>query len=194
MLACWRRGCSRTPTRARLRAVVISPVLSNIYLHEVVDEWFHCDVRPRLHGRSALVRYADDLVMVFAQEEDARRVLAVLPKRFGKYGLALHPDKTRLLDFLGLTHHWGHSRSKKWIVQQRTAKDRFSRSLHRVRDWCRDNRHEPLARQQQQLASKLRGTMSTIPPGRPDNRYLFCQLAHGGPPAFANLAKTRVAP
>ncbi len=152
---------------------VISPILSNIYLHEVVDVWFHRDVLPRLYGRSALVRYADDLVMVFAHEQGARQVLAVLPKRFGKYGLTLHPDKTRLLDFrrrdrgnpagpgtfdfLGLTHHWGHSRSKKWIVQQRTAKDRFSRSLRRVRGWCRVNRHEPLAVQQQQLAQKLRG-------------------------------------
>lgn len=152
---------------------VISPILANIYLHEVVDEWFHRDVLPRLEGRARLVRYADDLVMVFAFESDARRVLNVLPKRFGKYGLTLHPDKTRLLDFrrprrgnpsgpmtfdfLGFTHHWGVSRNGKGLVKQRTAKDRFSRALRRVRTWCRDHRHQPVRAQQQALSQKLRG-------------------------------------
>jgi group II intron reverse transcriptase/maturase len=152
---------------------VVSPCLANIYLHEVTDEWFHRDVLPRLKGRARLVRYADDLVLVFSREDDARRVLGVLPKRFGRYGLTLHPDKTRLLDFrrrdrgnpagpetfdfLGFTHYWGVSRSGKWIVKQRTAKDRLSRSLHRVRQWCRAHRHEPLRAQQQALAQKLRG-------------------------------------
>ena len=128
---------------------------------------------PRLKGRARLVRYADDLLMVFAREDDARRVFAVLPKRFGKYSLTLHPDKTRLVDFrrrdrgnpagpgtfdfLGLTHDWGVSRNGKWIVKQRTAKDRFSRALHRVREWCRAHRHDPLRAQQQSLAQKLRG-------------------------------------
>src|SRR6202011_3710259 len=71
----------------------------NIFLHEVLDVWFHRDVPGRLRGRSHLVRYADDAVMLFEYEEDARRVMAVLPKRFGKYGLTLHPEKTRLLAF-----------------------------------------------------------------------------------------------
>jgi RNA-directed DNA polymerase len=152
---------------------VVSPCLANIYLHEVIDEWFHRDVLPRLKGRGRLVRYADDLVLVFSRGDDAHRVLDVLPKRFGKYGLTLHPDKTRLLDFrrhdrgnpagpgtfdfLGFTHYWGVARSGKWIVKQRTAKDRFSRSLHRVRQWCRAHRHDPLRAQQQALAQKLRG-------------------------------------
>jgi RNA-directed DNA polymerase len=152
---------------------VISPLLANIYLHEVVDRWFYRDVVPRLKGRARLVRYADDLVLTFSSEADALRVLKVLPERFGKYGLELHPDKTRLLDFrrrdrgnptkpgtfdfLGFTHYWSHSRSGKWIVKQRTAKDRFSRALRRVRRWCRYNRHEPLVVQQKALAQKLRG-------------------------------------
>jgi RNA-directed DNA polymerase len=76
---------------------VVSPLLANVYLHYVLDVWFEQDVKPRLQGRAFLVRYADDFVMGFACEEDARRVLEVLPKRFGKYGLALHPDKTRLV-------------------------------------------------------------------------------------------------
>ena len=78
---------------------VISPLLANVYLHYVLDVWFVREVQPRLRGRSFLIRYADDFVMGFACEEDARRVLEVLPKRFGKYGLTLHPDKTRLVPF-----------------------------------------------------------------------------------------------
>jgi retron-type reverse transcriptase len=78
---------------------VISPLLANIYLHEVLDEWFAREVKPRLRGRAHLVRYADDFVIAFEQEDDARRVMDVLPKRFGKYGLRLHPEKTRLVRF-----------------------------------------------------------------------------------------------
>jgi RNA-directed DNA polymerase len=152
---------------------VVSPLLANIYLNEVIDQWFHREVVPRLKGRARLIRYADDLVMAFSREDDARRVLDVLPKRFGKYGLELHGDKTRLLDFrrrdrespskpatfdfLGFTHFWGRSRFGKWIVMQRTAKDNFSRALRRVRQWCRTHRHEPVAVQQKYLAWKLRG-------------------------------------
>ena len=78
---------------------MISPLLANIYLHEVLDKWFETEVKPRLQGRAHLIRYADDFVMVFASEDDARRVMDVLPKRFGKYGLTLHPEKTRLVRF-----------------------------------------------------------------------------------------------
>src|SRR4029077_7187459 len=113
---------------------VISPLAANVYLHYVLDVWFAQEVKPRLKGRAFLVRYADDFVMGFACEADARRVLGVLPQRFGKYGLTIHPETTRLVpfprppsrplragsavppqvgsfDFLGFTHFW--SRSKK---------------------------------------------------------------------------------
>lgn len=154
---------------------VISPLLANIYLHEVIDDWFVRDVRPRLSGRAELVRYADDLVFVFAKEEDARRVLEVLPKRFGKYGLTLHPDKTRLVpfhrpdrndgdddgpgtfDLLGFTHHWGLSRNGKWVVKKRTAKDRLSRTLRRIRGWCSQHRHDDVEEQHRALGRKLNG-------------------------------------
>jgi len=154
---------------------VISPLLANIYLHEVLDEWFVRDVLPRLKGRAQLVRYADDFVIVFGREEDARRVLDVLPKRFGKYGLSLHPDKTRLVpfhrpdrddgdddgpgsfDLLGFTHHWGLSRRGKWVVMKRTANDRLSRALRRVRVWCREHRHWRVKEQHRILAQKVRG-------------------------------------
>ncbi len=154
---------------------VISPLLANIYLHEVLDEWFVREVRPRLRGRAELVRYADDLLFVFAHKDDAERVLAVLPKRFGKYGLALHPDKTRLVSFhrpdrnngggdgpgtfdlLGFTHHWGLSRKGKWVLKKRTAKDRISRTLRRIAQWCRLHRHDDVEVQQRALARRLNG-------------------------------------
>jgi len=154
---------------------VISPLLANIFLHEVLDEWFTRDVRPALDGRAALVRYADDVAVVFEHRRDAERFLAVLPKRFGVYGLTLHPDKTRLVpfrrpdrvrkdedgpgtfDLLGFTHYWGLSLRGKWIVKQRTAKDRFSRALHRFREWCRWHRHDPLKAQHLALVKKLKG-------------------------------------
>ncbi len=82
---------------------VISPLLANIYLHEVLDQWLVRDVLPRLSRRAVPVRYADDFLIVFAQKRDAERVLEVLPKRFGRYGLTVHPDKTRLVPFTGRT-------------------------------------------------------------------------------------------
>ena len=155
---------------------VISPLLANIYLHEVLDEWFVRDVRPRLKGRATLVRYADDFVFVLEQKIDAERILDVLPKRFGKYGLTLHPDKTRLVpfqrplltdrgggpgpgtfDLLGFTHHWARSRKGNWVVKRRTATDRFSRALHRFREWCRNHRHDPVKAQHRTLVRKLVG-------------------------------------
>ncbi len=156
---------------------VVSPMLANIFLHEVLDVWFDREVKPRLAGKAVLVRYADDAVFLFANEKDARRVMNVLPKRLGKYGLELHPDKTRLVDFrrpdrfapasanegpgtfdlLGFTHHWGMARSGKWVVKQRTAKDRFRRALKRVAEWCREHRHDDVRAQQQALGQKLRG-------------------------------------
>jgi group II intron reverse transcriptase/maturase len=154
---------------------VISPLLANIYLHEVLDEWFVHEVKPRLRGQAYLVRYADDFVFVFARKDDAERVLEVLPKRFGKYGLTLHPDKTRLVpfhrpgrkdgdddgpgtfDLLGFTHHWGLSRSGKWVVKKRTAKDRISRALRRFRDGCCVHRHWKIKEQHRALARKLNG-------------------------------------
>ena len=153
---------------------VISPLLANVYLHEVLDTWFEDVVRPRMRGAAHLVRFADDAVIVFAREDDARRVAEVLPKRLAKYGLTLHPEKTRLVafgrprsgcggerpgafDFLGFTHYWGKSRRGHPVVQRKTARDRFTRSLRAVRVWCRANRHLPLAEQQRVLSQKLRG-------------------------------------
>lgn len=159
---------------------VASPILSNIYLHKVLDEWFEETVKPRLRGAACLIRFADDFVLVFQLETDARRVLEVLPKRFDRYGLRLHPDKTRLVrferprgkaeprgvqpheeprsfDFLGFTHYWEKSRRGIWVVKRKTASDRFSRALQRLNLWCQRNRHAPMTWQHAQLLSKLRG-------------------------------------
>ena len=154
---------------------VISPLLANIYLHTVLDGWFVRDVQPALARQAEMIRYADDLVVVFESKQDAERFLAVLPRRLGRYGLTLHPDKTRLVsfqrpdrvdddadgpgtfDFLGFTHHWAVSRKGRWIVKQRTAKDRFSRALRRLGEWCRWHRHDPLEAQHRALTRKLKG-------------------------------------
>jgi len=165
------------PERGTPQGGVISPLLSNIYLHEVLDVWFHDMVQPVMRGRCFMVRYADDAVMGFELEDDARRVLAVLAKRFGKYGLTLHPKKTRLVDFrrprrdcklgrdhsfdmLGFTHYWGKSRKGRWTVKRKTAKGRFSRSLKRISRWCRQNRHQRVTDQREGLNRKLHGHYS----------------------------------
>lgn len=153
---------------------VVSPLLANVYLHEVLDEWFEHEVKPRLSGRTTLVRYADDFVMLFAREDDARRVLDVLAKRFAKYGLRLHPEKTRLLkfhrpsspvdaqkpgsfDLLGFTHFWAKSRMGKWVLKRKTMTTRFSRALRNISAWCRAYRHRKIAEQHAALCRKLRG-------------------------------------
>jgi len=170
-------GVVTYPERGSPQGGVISPLMSNIYLHEVLDQWFEGEVKPRLRGRAFMVRFADDALLAFAREEDARRVLEVLPKRFERFGLTLHPEKTRLVDFrrpsragekpgsqrersfdlLGFTHHWGRSRKGRWVVQRKTAKARFSRAVRQIGNWCRRNRHLPVAEQQRALGRKLRG-------------------------------------
>ena len=169
-------GAMLHPESGSPQGGVVSPMLANIYLHTVLDEWFENEVKPRLVRDARLFRYADDAVLVFANEADARKVYEVLPKRFEKYGLALHPEKTRLFEFrrptvkdggddikratfdlLGFTHHWGKSLRGKWIVIRKTAKDRFQRALKRIVDWCKRHRHESIREQQKAIARRLRG-------------------------------------
>jgi len=156
---------------------VISPLLANIYLHHVLDKWFEEEVQPRLSGRSSMVRYADDAVLLFSNEQDAQRVMEVLPKRFGRYGLTLHPEKTRLIKFkpprlgcddqdrgsfnmLGFTHFWGKTRKGGWAVKRKTANDRFRRALKGISEWCKINRQVRVRDQHKILTSKLRGHYS----------------------------------
>jgi RNA-directed DNA polymerase len=159
----------------------LSPMLSNIYLHEVLDRWYETEVRPRMKGRTFMVRFADDAVLGFEREEDAERVMRVIGKRLARYGLSLHPEKTRLLpfgrpgqdgscngengrntkphtfDYLGFTHYWGKSRSGKWVVKRKTARDRYSRGLAKVKQWCGKNRHLSMQDQHKALGRKLQG-------------------------------------
>lgn len=158
---------------------VISPLLANIYLHHVLDTWFESMAKPKLRGEAFLVRYADDFVIVCGMQSDSEKLMTVLPKRFGKYGLMLHPEKTRLVrftkpaftsnrnggdggsgtfDLLGFTHYWHRSyRGKGWVIGQKTAKSRLTRAIRKVAEWCRANRHRKVADQHRDLVPKLRG-------------------------------------
>lgn len=149
---------------------LISPLLSNIYLHYVLDVWFSEEIQPLLKGRSMIVRYADDFVLGFESKSDAERVMKVLPKRFKKYHLELHSEKTKLIDlqskrgkgersfdFLGFTHYLGYSRKGKRILKRKTSSKRFTRALKRIRDWLRKNRHKRLDKLISELNVKLRG-------------------------------------
>jgi RNA-directed DNA polymerase len=186
------------PTTGTPQGGVVSPILSNVYLHKVLDEWFEEAVKPRLHGAACLIRFADDFVLVFELETDARRVLEVLPKRFGRYGLGLHPDKTRLVrfkrpgkageqeaqpheeprsfDFVGFTHYWEKSRRGRWMVKRKTAPDRLTRALRRYNLWCRQNRHAPIAWQHGELLRKLHGHRDYY--GIPGNSRSLNSLLH----------------
>jgi group II intron reverse transcriptase/maturase len=155
---------------------VISPLLSNIYLHHVMDVWFEMVVKPRMLGKVFMVRFADDIIVGFSDKQDAIRVLEVLPRRFGKFGLTVHPEKTRLVpfnrprkedqkpdekcgtfDFLGFTHYWGRSMKGYWVVKRKTVSKRLSSKIQGVAKWCRDNRHLPIRDQHKTLCVKLQG-------------------------------------
>ena len=154
---------------------VISPLLSNIYLHEVLDTWWVRMVQPVLRGKSFLIRYADDFVMGFELKSDAERVYRIIFQRFEKFGLRLHPEKTRLVpfgrpegpqagdrtqhtfDFLGFTHYWGKTRKGGWTVMRKTSRQRFNRSLKAIHQGCRINCHEALRIQVEKLGLKLKG-------------------------------------
>jgi group II intron reverse transcriptase/maturase len=157
---------------------VISPLLSNIYLHEVLDTWFVKDVQPRMRGRCFLVRFADDAVLGFEYKADAERVMAVISKRFEKYGLELHPEKTKLVDmrspyddngmnqggtdpgsttFLGFKHYWAKSRKGSWVIKQMTDSTRLNRAVQAVAEWIKRHRHESMRKQQEALNLKMKG-------------------------------------
>lgn len=163
------------PDVGTVQGSVLSPMLGNIYLHNVLDLWFERDVRPRMRGRVLLVRYADDFVIAFENEDDARRVAEVLPKRFERFGLTLHPDKTRVLpfgrppsdqtegkgpatfDLLGFTHYWRRSRSGRWVPGLKTRTARLRRAITAVADYCRRHRHKPVKEQSAALKRRLEG-------------------------------------
>lgn len=166
------------PDEGTAQGSILSPLLGNIYLHHVLDLWFEREVRPRLRGHAVLVRYADDFLLGFEHEDDAKRVLAVLHKRMARYGLTLHPEKTRLLDFrrpprdqtsgkgpgsfdfLGFTLHWRRSLTGKWSVAFKTRRARLGRAIRLVYDWCRSHRHLSVKEQHVALVRRLAGHMN----------------------------------
>ena len=162
---------------------VISPLAANIFLHYVLDEWYEQEVKPRLKGRSFLIRFADDFIIGCELESDARRIMEVLPRRFDRYGLTIQPEKTKLVkfgkppkkeqsgpkaclersrrnetfDFLGFTHYWAKSRRGYWVIKRKTARKRQRRSIKSLWQWCKENRHLPLEEQHRMLCLKLNG-------------------------------------
>jgi len=161
------------PGKGTPQGGVISPLLSNLFLHEVLDDWFVRTVKPRLRGKASMVRYADDAVIMCELKEDADRIYKVLGLRFGKYGLKIHPEKTRLLDFrkpgkeqrkgnssftfLGFTHYWTKSRKGNWIVGRKTDRNRFKRAINVINTWCRMNRGLKIREQWEALKAKIIG-------------------------------------
>lgn len=163
------------PEDGTVQGSVLSPVLGNIYLHHVLDSWFEREVVPRIRGRARLIRYADDAVIGFEHEADARKVLEALRKRFERYGLRLHPEKTRVVsferpertrqtgkakatfDFLGFTHYWRRARSGRWMPWVRTRTARLRRFIATVADWCRSHRHVPVKEQHAALTQRIAG-------------------------------------
>ncbi len=153
---------------------VVSPVIANIFLHHVLDEWYVKQAKPRLTGRSFLVRFADDFVLGCENEVDGQRLMKVLPKRFEKYGLTIHPEKSKMIsfkwpskfsaksgngtfDFLGFTHYWGKSRNGNWVIKRQTSRKRQRRAMRNLYLYCRNNKHEPVKEQFRQLSAKLHG-------------------------------------
>lgn len=163
------------PDKGTPQGGVISPLLSNIFLHYVLDEWIAKEVEPRMKGKSFIIRWADDFIIGFQLETDANRAKEVLPKRFNRFGLELHPDKTSLIkfgkpprkatgqqksetfDFLGFTYYWGRSLKGYQIIKKKTARKRLTRYLKMMWNWCKANRHDPIGDQHKTLCLKLRG-------------------------------------
>jgi RNA-directed DNA polymerase len=168
-------GALMHPDKGTPQGGGISPMLANVFLHHVLDEWFVKDVQPRMKGRCFLTRFADDFIIGCALQADARRVMAVLPKRFARFRLTMHPEKTVLLafkrppsrnqsaggtgtfNFLGFTHYWGKTRQGYWVIKRKTIGKRLRRFMKESWTWCRDHRHAPLHEQHRTLSAKLRG-------------------------------------
>ena len=173
-------GVHTTPEVGTPQGGVISPLLANIFLHYVLDEWFEQEVRPRLKGQAFLIRYADDFVIGVAREDDARRILEVLPKRMSKYGLTVHPEKTRLVRFTnrrvtdvsrrrrgtfrtadlrlsGFHPLLGPKPTRRMGDQAQDGEGPIRRALHALWEWCRKNLHQPFSDQHQKLRQKLKG-------------------------------------
>lgn len=162
------------PEEGTAQGSSLSPLLGNVYLHHVLDQWFEREVLSRMKGKAHLIRYADDFVMGFEREDDAKRVMGVLGRRFEKYGLRLHPTKTRLLpfrrppwgsggkgpasfDFLGFTVFYRRVRTGGWMPALKTCTARLRRAIGAITAWCRSHRQDAVREQSIALTRRLTG-------------------------------------
>jgi len=165
------------PEKGTPQGSIVSPLLSNIYLHETLDKWYKEEIQPQLQGKSFMIRYADDALMGFQTKEEAEHILEALKARLLEFGLELHPEKTRLVyfgkpggknnqsdqrrpgsfDFLGFTHYWGKSLNNIWVVKRKTAGKKFREKLKTMKQWCKKNRHLPLEEQYKKICQKIKG-------------------------------------
>lgn len=165
----------QTPEDGTVQGSILSPLLGNVYLHHVIDRWYEAEVKPRMRGRTCVIRYADDLLFGFEEREDAERVMAVLGKRLGRYGLSLSADKTELLDFrrppreqqegkgpstfdfLGFTHYWRRSRQGRWYPAWKTRMKSLKKAVKENQSWCKANRHLSIPEQHAALTRCIQG-------------------------------------
>lgn len=165
-------GYIKHPVTGTPQGGIVSPILSNLYLHMVLDEWFEEVVRSRLKGRSIMCRYADDWVCAFQYREDAERFYRVLPQRLGRYELQIEPSKTKIVrfsrfhpsrkrgrtfTFLGFEFYWFKDRKGIARVKRRTAPARQLKALRRMKAWLKAARHLPKKQFFQSLKRKLIG-------------------------------------
>ena len=168
-------GALRHPDKGTPQGGVVSPMVANVFLHHVLDEWFVKDVLPRRQGHCFLRRCADDCIIGGEREADARRIMDVLPQRFTRFRLTMHPEKTALMafqrppsrdraaggtgtfDVLGFTHYWAKTRQGYWVIKRKTVGKRLRRFMKESWAWCREHRHAPLQEQHRTLCAKLRG-------------------------------------
>jgi group II intron reverse transcriptase/maturase len=168
-------GVTTSPETGTVQGSTLSPLLANVYLHYALDLWFELEIKPQLKGKALLVRYCDDFVMGFELQEDAQRVDRLLGERLAEFGLELHPEKTRMVDFhrpphcqqggkgpgtfdfLGFTHYWRRSKRGNWHMATKTRRARLKRIIRSIYDWCRRHRHESIPAQHAALKRKLTG-------------------------------------
>ncbi len=148
---------------------LISPVLANVYLHYVLDLWFEKGIKPRLKGEAYYVRYADDFLIMFQYENEARKVMQVLIPRLGKFGLEVAEEKTRILpigrfkgtkedfDFLGFTFYNTKTRTGKYRVGVRTSKKKLKAKKQAAKAWLKTRLTKPVADTMKTLAAVIRG-------------------------------------
>jgi len=176
---------------------VVSPILANLYLHVVLDEWVEHTVKPRMRGEIALFRFCDDFIVCFQYRDDAEKFQKVLPKRFERFGLTLHEEKTKLIEFgrfanqsarrrgqkpatfkfLGFVFYGGTTLKGKYCVKLKTISKRLGRKLNEVWQWCRAHRHDPIWRQRIHLRQVMKGHYNYY--GRRTNFACLLQFSRG---------------